>query len=113
MIGWQSGRHAAVGFVRYIDRYFDDQTAPSGLRAAFLGLDVNDRSIDSMTTYDVQYSYQVPGFLGFQEEGSAVTLGIKNLTNQTPPRVNVDGAYDPFTHDPRGRLLYLNYKLVI
>lgn len=113
MIGWGMDRHAAVLFIRYIDGYKDDQTGPSALRAAFMGINVNDDTIDSMTTYDAQYTYQVPALFGFQEEGSVLTLGIKNLTNEDPPVVNVDGAYDPFTHDPRGRMWYLKYKMVI
>ena len=113
MVGWTLDRHAAVVFIRYIDGYKDDQTAPSALRAAFIGIDVNDDTIDSWTTYDAQYTYQVPALFGFQEEGSVLTLGVKNLTNEDPPFVNVDGAYDPFTHDPRGRLWYLKYKMVL
>jgi outer membrane receptor protein involved in Fe transport len=65
-----------------------------------------------MTTVDLQYNYEMPEF-GFQSEGTVVTLGIKNAANKRPPLVNTDGAFDPFTHDPRGRMFYARYRLVI
>ncbi len=37
--------------------------------------------------------------------------GEKNLLNEEPPLVNVDGAYDYYTHDPRGRIYYARYQL--
>ena len=63
-----------------------------------------------MTTVDLQYSVELPDF-GFQAEGSALTLGIKNAFNERPPKVNVDGGYDPFAHNPLGRVFYLRYLL--
>ena len=70
------------------------------------------RQIDSMTTADIQYNVQLPAF-SFQSEGSSLTLGIKNFTDEEPPLLNNDGAYDPFTHDPRGRIWYARYLMSI
>ena len=104
-LGWQSNRHSAVVFARYIDSYIDDQAAPSGLRR---DRDANDIRINSFTTFDAQYSYSFPTL---RDGTSTITLGGKNLGNRTPPQVNVDGGFDPFTHDPRGSLWYLRYNL--
>ncbi len=108
MFGWAKNRHAATATIRYIDGYTDD-VPQSALRGGFIGF---APKIDSMTTLDLQYSYDLPE-LGFQSEGSAITLGIKNATDEDPPLVNTDGAFDPFTHDPRGRIYYLRYMLSI
>ena len=100
-LGWSRERHGASIIVRHIDGYTDD-TPQSALRGAYIGL---APEIDSFTTVDVQYNVDLPA-LSFQEQESVLTLGIKNLANKTPPRVNTDGGFDPFTHDPRGRIYY-------
>jgi iron complex outermembrane receptor protein len=100
-LGWSRKRHGASIIVRHIDGYTDD-TPQSALRGAYIGL---APEIDSFTTVDVQYNVDLPA-LSFQEQESVLTLGIKNLANETPPRVNTDGGFDPFTHDPRGRIYY-------
>ena len=95
-------------FVRYVDEYEDD--APqSATRGAFIG---EHPTIDDHTTADVQFNYELPAF-AFQQEGSVVTLGVKNVTDEDPPFVNTDGAFDPFVHDPRGRLFYFRYRLAM
>ncbi len=105
-LGWTRNRHAASIIVRHIDEYEDD-VQQSALRGSFIGF---HPTIDSFTTVDAQYSIQLPAF-AFQNEGSILTLGVKNAANEEPPKVNVDGAYDPFTHDPRGRIWYARYTL--
>ena len=61
--------------------------------------------IDSHTEVDFQYSVQLPE-ISFLAEGATFVLGAKNLFNEEPPVMNVDGGYDYFTHDPRGRIVY-------
>ncbi len=100
-VGWNYRQFAALFTVRYIDSYEDD-VPQSALRAAFIG---EHPTIDSFTTVDAQLTYQLPA-LSFQDEGAVITFGAKNLFNEDPPFVNVDGAFDPFTHDPRGRIWY-------
>jgi outer membrane receptor protein involved in Fe transport len=107
-LGWAYDRHAAVATVRYVDSFKDD-LPQSALRGAFIGF---APTIDSWTTADVQYTYQLPAF-SIQGEGSSIMLGVKNLTNEKPPRLNNDGGYDPFTHDPRGRIFYARYTLAL
>lgn len=67
--------------------------------------------IDAFTTVDAQYSAN----LGITEDSEAVlTLGIKNLLDEEPPRVfNGFGnlSYDPKQHNPLGRVFYAKVKL--
>ena len=107
-LDWQRGRHAATLQVHTIDSYTDD-TAQSAFLAAYIG---TAETIRSMTTADLQYRLELPALIQ-RLATNQLTLGIKNLFNKSPPWVNVDGAYDYYTHDPRGRMLYLRYRLSI
>jgi hypothetical protein len=108
LLGWAKNRHSASAIVRYIDGFKDD-VPQSSLRGSFIGF---APTIDSMTTIDLQYNFALPE-LGFQSEGSSITLGIKNAANEVAPRENVDGGFDAFTHDPRGRIYYAKYLMSI
>ena len=105
-LSWQRGRHDVFLNVRYIHSYKDD-TPQSAFLGAYIGY---AESIDSMTTVDLQYRLDLPAFIS-RQTGSFVTLGVKNLLNEEPPLVNVDGAYDYYSHDPRGRIFYARYQL--
>ena len=101
-------RHSALMLVRYIDEYEDD-LPQSGLRGLFIG---NHPTIDSMTTVDVQYTYSLPQ-MSFIADGSQISLGVKNAANEEPPRMNTDGGYDPFTHNPIGRQWYARFRMAL
>ena len=105
-LNWQRGRHDVFLNVRYIHSYKDD-TPQSAFLGAYIGY---AETIDSMTTVDLQYRLELPAFIS-RQQGSQLTLGVKNLLNEEPPLVNVDGAYDYYTHDPRGRIFYARYQL--
>ena len=105
-LSWQRGRHDVFLNVRYIHSYKDD-TPQSAFLGAYIGY---AETIDSMTTVDLQYRFELPAFTS-RRQGSQLTLGVKNLFNEEPPLVNVDGAYDYYTHDPRGRIYYARYQL--
>jgi len=131
-LNWVMNRHAAFALVRYIDAYNDNQlvddpgadgqnvclgsclrafsTGQSGVIGATAG-DL-DRRISSWTTVDAQYSYELPEFW-VQKDGSRISVGGTNVFNRKPPRVNVDGLFDPFVHDPRGAVWYLRYEMVL
>ena len=106
VLGWLKGRHSASLTVRHVDEYEDD-VPQSALRGAYIGF---AETIESMTTLDVQYEIDLP-VLGLESASSAFTLGVKNAGNEEPPLVNVDGAYDYYTHDPRGRIWYARYRV--
>lgn len=105
---WNMDRHGALILARYIDEYEDD-IPQDPLRGAFIGL---HPTIDSMTTVDVQYTYNLPE-MGFLLDGSQITLGIKNAANEEPPHMNTDGGFDPFTHNPIGRMWYGRFRMAL
>ncbi|HIE89805.1 MAG TPA: TonB-dependent receptor, partial [Gammaproteobacteria bacterium] len=70
-------------------------------------------TIDSYTTVDLAYTYSLPE-MGFMQDGSAVTFGIKNATDEGPPKMNTDGGYDAFSGaSPVGRIYYARYKMAL
>jgi len=70
---------------RYIDSYTDDQ---------------NNLEVDSFGAVDAQLNFN------FSDIYSA-TIGVTNLNDEQPPQVFTNGGFDSRTHDPRGRLLYV------
>ena len=70
---------------RYVDSFTDDQ---------------NDVEIDSFDTIDVQVGFN------FADNFSA-SIGVTNLTDETPPQVFTNGGFESRTHDPRGRVAYI------
>ncbi len=106
VLGWLKGRHSAFFTLHHIDEYEDD-VPQSALRGSYIGF---AETIESMTTMDLQYEIDLPVF-GSDSATSALTLGVKNLANEAPPLVNVDSAYDYYTHDPRGRIWYARYRV--
>ena len=97
---WMYDNHSVIATLRHVDDYEDD-TPQSELRGSWLFAP----TIDSHTELDMQYSMHISE-TGWLDGSSTFVLGIKNLTNEEPPVVNVDGGYDYFTHDPRGRIFY-------
>ncbi len=93
---WAKGAHSANVYIRHINSYSDDQNG---------GI-----SIKSDTRVDVQYSVKVNEFLG-SDKLAAITIGARNVTNETPPQVFTNGGFDSKVHDPRGRLLYIGVDL--
>ncbi|MBV1877762.1 MAG: TonB-dependent receptor [Pseudomonadales bacterium] len=106
---WARNRHDVQAFVRYLDGYEDDTVGASAFRAGLIGIDPNE-TINSFTTVDFQYNYQVPGF-SVLDEGGVITLGMKNAFDRLPPHMNTSNQFDARTHDPRGRILYARYKI--
>lgn len=90
-LSWLMGPHAANLYVRYIDGYQDDQNPGT--------------NIDSHTTVDVQYSFEIPEDLGAMS-GTLLTFGAINLFDNNPPIVFTSGGFDSKVHDPRGRMVY-------
>ncbi len=127
---WMKDRHSAFVLVRYIDAYEDNQPIDdpgndeqyvclgSCVRAFSIGLtgaiaeteDQLDRRINSWTTVDAQYSYELPA-IGIQGDGSRISVGGTNIFGRKPPRINFDGQFDPFTHDARGAIWYFRYTM--
>lgn len=103
---WSHKDHFAALSVQTISSY-DDDSMQSRFLGAYIGY---AESIDSMTTVNIQYRMRFESFISLSGV-SQLTLGIKNLFNQEPPLVQVDGAFDYYTHDARGRIYYVRYRL--
>lgn len=92
---WSRNAWRLSGFLNHTDGYTDRLSDP-------------ERSIDSLTTIDVNVSY-------LTESGSrllantSVALTIQNLFDTDPPFVNTPAglAYDSYNADPEGRMLAL------
>lgn len=101
-LSWVRGRHAA-NVSSFTVAGYQDEGPQSDFLASYIGY---WETIDSMTTVNAQYRINLPEFLD-----SELALGVKNLLNEDPPWVNVDGAYDYYTHDPTGRVYYARYQI--
>jgi len=91
---WIRGSHKGVAVVYYVSSYETTRAVPAS----------SSQSIDSWTTLDLQYSYN----LELDDSTALFTLGAKNVFDQEPSVV-YDAAnlsYDPKHHDPRGRMFY-------
>ena len=91
---WQNYR--LVSFLNYISSYEDRGSMDSGndaIKEVF-------GTIDSFVTWDVSFLWDL-------SEGVNIALSGMNLLDTMPPLVNIEQAYDGFTHDPKGRRLKL------
>jgi len=95
-LNWENGAHSANVFVRHISDYLDDQNALA--------------EIDSDTRVDIQYSLAINEYMN-RDRLAAVTIGVRNLLDNTAPFVATNGGFDSKVHDPRGRLLYFGVDL--
>ncbi len=90
---WSGETMQLAGFVRYIGGMDDDQNP--GTR------------IGSMTTVDLQYRLNMSAFYD-GGEGISLTVGLINAFDKAPPQVFTNGGFESRTHDPRGRMAYVN-----
>jgi outer membrane receptor protein involved in Fe transport len=96
---WAKDRHSINSVLRFISSY--DETDASG--------DVIGE-VDSWTTFDIQYNYELDSLFGFGS-GTKFTLGAINLFDEDPPFVSGQSnelGYDTKVHDPRGQMLYFS-----
>jgi len=91
-VSWVNDYQSFRVFGRYIDGLNDDQNG---------GID-----IDSMFTVDAQYTLDF-GLFDEDWEGIGLSLGMINAFDETPPQVFTNGGFESRTHDPRGRVAYL------
>ncbi len=97
-----NGPHSVAAFARHVAAY----ETTRALSATAIALGGFSQDIDSFTTLDLQYSYQV------QSEDIILTVGVKNAFDEDVPVVFDDAnwSYDPKHHDPRGRIFSLGLK---
>ena len=92
------GDHNFRGVMRHVDSYEDERGAPN-LAGVFVG---EPSKIDSMTTFDLFYNWS-PEALGLN-----VGLSVVNVTDEDPPLAYFDVSYDPYTHNPFGRIFKIS-----
>ena len=94
--GYYWGGYRLVSFLNYISSYEDRGSMNSDnddIKEVF-------GTIDSFVTWDVSFLWDL-------SEGVNIALSGMNLLDTMPPLVNIEQAYDGFTHDPKGRRLKL------
>ena len=94
--GYYWGGYRLVSFLNYISSYEDRGSMNSGNAA----VEETFGTIDSFVTWDVSFLWDL-------SEGVNIALSGMNLLDTMPPLVNIEQAYDGFTHDPKGRRLKL------
>ena len=94
--GYYWGGYRLVSFLNYISSYEDRGSMNSD------NADIKEvfGTIDSFVTWDVSFLWDL-------SEGVNIALSGMNLLDTMPPLVNIEQAYDGFTHDPKGRRLKL------
>ena len=92
-VRFDRGIHNAQFIVRYIDSYKD--VRPSLPELA---------KIDSHVTIDLHYNVTL------FDDSTDVSLSVINLTDEDPPQASTDLNYDPFTHNPFGRMIKLGVR---
>ncbi len=94
--GYYWGGYRLVSFLNYISSY-EDRGSMNSDNAA---IKETFGTIDSFVTLDVSFLWDL-------SEGVNIALSGMNLLDTMPPLVNIEQAYDGFTHDPKGRRLKL------
>lgn len=106
-LNWTLENSAATLSISTIGSYRDESP-----QNAFLGAYLGYASdIEQMSTVDVQYRWCTKKWFGGRLP-TRFMIGAKNLLNREPPLVIVDGAYDYYLHDPRGRIYYTRVQLM-
>ena len=99
-----NGDHTFAAFIRMVSEYETTRALTAAATAAGFGAD-----IDSFTTVDVRYSYD----LDMCGNDIKISAGINNVADEMAPIVYdaANFSYDPKHHDPRGRMVYLGVKV--
>ena len=99
-----NGDHTFAAFIRMVSEYETTRALTAAATAAGFGAD-----IDSFTTVDVRYSYD----LDMGGNDIKISAGINNVADEMAPLVYdaANFSYDPKHHDPRGRMVYLGIKI--
>ena len=97
------GEHRFNLVTRYVDSYDDADTTflvPTSDLARFAP---ELAKIDDQVTFDLHYNTTL-------FEDFFVSLSVINLTDEDPPHTATDLNYDPYTHNPFGRMFKLGVR---
>lgn len=116
-LSWTKGQHRAFMIAKYVDEIESD--VPFGTRyffgavAAMAGNPhindylTGDTIIESMTTVDVQYTYNLGEAMYLSD--SAMSVGIMNVFDEEAPYIANVTAYDGTMHDGRGMMYFVRF----
>ncbi len=96
--GYHWKTHSLVSFLNYISSY-EDRGSMNSDNAKIKEL---FGTIDPFVTWDVSFLWNL-------SKGVNIAASGMNLLDTMPPLVNIEQAYDGFTHDPKGR----RFKLAV
>jgi outer membrane receptor protein involved in Fe transport len=96
-ISYEDDVHYASLIARYVDEYDD-----AGASASYPWL----QTIDDQMTYDLNYVYR-----GIDD--LMISASIVNVTDEDPPAARGDMNYDPFTHNPFGRMMKVTFTYTV
>jgi len=104
----QNGNHQVAAFVRKTGSYATSNTLTGGIGAIAASRGFSQK-IDSHTTVDVNYAYNMV----VNDTNVVINAGIKNLFDEDVPLVydSVNFSYDSKQHDPRGQMMYIGAKI--
>ena len=94
---WVRDEHRVNLVARYITSYDDDDPLvnPSSLS-----------SIDSQLTWDLHYNTTIM-------ENLTLSASVINVADEDPPQAATDLNYDPYTHNPFGRMFKVGVRYTI
>ena len=100
----ESGNNSLAMFGRYTTDY--KTTRPLDATAKSRGF---SQKIDSFFTVDLMNSYTIE----MNDSDLKLSVGVTNLFDEEVPQVYdaANWSYDPKHHDPRGRMVYVGFKL--
>ena len=94
----------------YTDGYQDaDSIVGFPLTAVFPDIPNIRKDVDEHITYDIHYNMSLENMNDMLAQ-SAVWVSVYNLTDEDPPRTRTDLNYDPYTHNPFGRMIKVGVR---
>ena len=92
------GNHRFNAVMRYVTSYEDNN-----LGSAAQTFTPNLEDIDDHITFDLHYNTTI-------NDNIFLSLSVLNLTDEDPPQTATDLNYDPYTHNPFGRMIKLGIR---
>ena len=89
--------HTITGITNFTGSYEDAKTSAA------------DREVDDHITFDLHYNVSLEN-MGDMLGESAVWVSVYNLTDEDPPFARLDLNYDPYTHNPFGRMIKVGVR---
>ncbi|MGE0828649.1 MAG: TonB-dependent receptor [Hyphomonadaceae bacterium] len=96
-----NGPHSLAVSGHYVTEYEDRRYADTNVAAGNV-TQTEMRHIDSMMTWDLNYTVELPWDMN-------VGLTVYNVGDEEPPEVFQEQFYDPYTHNPFGRMIKVGF----